>query len=98
MNVSLTPELDEFVHTKVESGMYHSASEVVREGLRILKERDEVRAKALSELRQAIESGKDRIERGEYTEHDASSLDHLLGEIREIAANRLEPQKRRGAA
>lgn len=36
MNVSLTPELEKFVQGKVESGLYHSASEVIREGLRLL--------------------------------------------------------------
>jgi antitoxin ParD1/3/4 len=38
MNVSLTPELEKFVGTKVESGRYNSASEVVREALRLLEE------------------------------------------------------------
>ena len=50
MNISLTPELDNFVEGKVKSGLYHSASEVIREGLRLLKERDvlqEVRVEAL---------------------------------------------------
>ena len=42
MNVSLTPELDKFVASKVESGRYTSASEVVREALRLLEERDRV--------------------------------------------------------
>jgi antitoxin ParD1/3/4 len=46
MNVSLTPELDEFVAGKVESGRYTSASEVVREALRLLEEHD--RAKIAS--------------------------------------------------
>ena len=45
MNVSLMPELEEFVDGKVESGLYNNASEVVREGLRLLKERDENRLK-----------------------------------------------------
>ncbi len=40
MNVSLTPELDQFVVTKVASGRYTSGSEVVREALRLLEERD----------------------------------------------------------
>ena len=40
MNVSLTPELEEFVSTKVRSGRYNSASEVVREALRLPEERD----------------------------------------------------------
>ena len=41
MNVSLTPELEELVNEKVRSGLYHTASEVVREALRLLKQRDD---------------------------------------------------------
>lgn len=43
MNVSLTPQLEEFVRRKVESGLYNNASEVIREGLRLLIERDAVK-------------------------------------------------------
>lgn len=43
MNVSLTPELDKFVANKVETGRYNSASEVVREALRLLEEHDRAR-------------------------------------------------------
>jgi antitoxin ParD1/3/4 len=53
MNVSLTPELEKFVAGKVESGLYNNASEVVREGLRLLKEHDEIRMK----WRESIERG-----------------------------------------
>ena len=53
MNVSLTPELEQFVQGKVESGLYNNASEVIREGLRLLKEHDEVRLR----WRQQIERG-----------------------------------------
>ena len=53
MNVSLTPELEKFVESKVESGLYNNASEVVREGLRLLKEHDEIRLK----WREQIERG-----------------------------------------
>jgi antitoxin ParD1/3/4 len=53
MNVSLTPELERFVHAKVEGGLYNNASEVVREGLRLLKEQDEVRLR----WREQIERG-----------------------------------------
>jgi antitoxin ParD1/3/4 len=53
MNVSLTPELEKFVEGKVESGLYNNASEVVREGLRLLKEHDEIRVK----WREQIERG-----------------------------------------
>ena len=40
MNVSLTPELEKLVQDKVTSGLYQTASEVIREALRLLKERD----------------------------------------------------------
>jgi len=53
MNVSLTSELERFVQAKVESGLYNNASEVIREGLRLLKEHDEVRR-----------TWRDQIERG----------------------------------
>jgi antitoxin ParD1/3/4 len=53
MNVSLTPELERFVDDKVESGLYNNASEVVREGLRLLKEHDEIRLR----WREQIERG-----------------------------------------
>jgi antitoxin ParD1/3/4 len=41
MNVSLTPELEALVNDKVRSGLYQTASEVVREALRLLKNRDD---------------------------------------------------------
>ena len=50
MNVSLTPELEKFVTAKVNAGRYNSASEVVREALRLLEENDRVRAHQLKEF------------------------------------------------
>lgn len=40
MNVLLTPELEKFIAEKVESGKYSSAEEVIREGLRLLREHE----------------------------------------------------------
>src|SRR5262249_10594758 len=57
MNVSLTPELEKIVDQKVKSGLYNSASEVVREGLRLLQQRDEVREAKLNSLRAEIQKG-----------------------------------------
>jgi len=57
MNISLTPELENYISGKVASGLYHSSSEVVREGLRLLKERDTLREIQLNELRQQIQAG-----------------------------------------
>lgn len=52
MNVSLTPELEKFVNDKVKSGMYYSASEVIGEGLRLLRERDELKQRRVEEVQQ----------------------------------------------
>jgi antitoxin ParD1/3/4 len=65
MNVSLTPELEQLVQDKVSSGLYNSASEVVREALRLLQERDEVRKVRLEELRREIARGVEAADRGE---------------------------------
>lgn len=59
MNISLTPQLEELVKAKVGSGLYGSASEVVREGLRLLEERDRYRAMRLEGLRAEIQKGLD---------------------------------------
>ena len=48
MNVSLTSELEQYVREKVNSGMYYSASEVIREGLRLLKEREQLQPKKIT--------------------------------------------------
>jgi antitoxin ParD1/3/4 len=64
MNVSLTKELEGIVEQKVKSGMYNSASEVVREGLRLLQQRDEIREAKLNALRAEIQKGIDDLEAG----------------------------------
>lgn len=68
MNVSLTPELEKFVASKVESGRYHSASEVVREALRLLEERDQVKTAQLTEFNQELGRRLDALDRGERVE------------------------------
>jgi antitoxin ParD1/3/4 len=54
MNVSLTPELEQFVQTKVATGRYNSASEVVREALRLLEDHEQARAVQLAEFNQEL--------------------------------------------
>jgi antitoxin ParD1/3/4 len=65
MNVSLTPELEALVAEKVESGRYTSASEVIREALRLLEEQDQLRQKRLLEVKRKIDRGLEQLERGE---------------------------------
>lgn len=59
MNINLSPQLESMVREKVSSGLYTSASEVVREALRLMQEKDELRATRLGELRQEIKAGLD---------------------------------------
>jgi antitoxin ParD1/3/4 len=65
MNVSLTPELEKFVSTKVESGRYNSASEVVREALRLLEEHDQARAVQFAAFNQELGRRLDSLDRGQ---------------------------------
>lgn len=57
MNVNLTPHLEDLIKKKVASGLYNSASEVVREALRLMDEQDRLRAVKLDQLRQDIRDG-----------------------------------------
>ncbi len=59
MNINLTPQLEEMVRTKVSSGLYNSASEVVREALRLMEREDQMRAATLARIRQDIQEGLD---------------------------------------
>ena len=89
MNVSLTPELEQYVNGKVQSGLYHSASEVIRAGLRLLKEKDEVHQKKIQELRRDIQVGIDQAERGQVSTFNQQTLEEIKTEGRKrLAAER----------
>lgn len=66
MNINLTPQLEEMVRAKVLSGLYNSASEVVREALCLMEREDQVRAGTLAQLRQDIQEGLDSGSAGEF--------------------------------
>ena len=88
MHVSLTPELDQYVHGKVESGRYNSASEVVREALRIMQERDEVRSIQLAEMRIKIQEGVLALKAGDYVEGTSRQLlEAAIGRSRQRIAS-----------
>ncbi len=80
MNVSLTPELEERIHERVRSGRYTSASEVVREALRLLEDRDELRRLRLAELRTQVAAGLDSLDRGQARDGDAV-IDEILDDL-----------------
>jgi len=68
MNFSLTPALEKFIRERAESEDYNNASEVVREALRLLKQREELQALKLERLRQAVHAGDTALADGSYTE------------------------------
>jgi antitoxin ParD1/3/4 len=83
MNVSLTPELERRIAEKVESGLYTTASEVVREGLRLLFSRADLLEEQTALLRAEIEVGLDELDRG-----DVVPMDVAFAEARERVASR----------
>ena len=68
MNISLTEEIEEFVRRKVESGRYSSAAEVIRAGLRLLDQEDELGSARLPAIRARVEEGIAQAERGELVD------------------------------
>jgi antitoxin ParD1/3/4 len=69
--ISRPPELEAFVESRVASGRYQSASDVVRAALRLLETDERDREAALAEVRQKIQLGLDQIQRGEVFDGEA---------------------------
>jgi antitoxin ParD1/3/4 len=71
MNVSLTPELERLVQRKVQSGRYSSASEVVREALRLMEQHDQQRTLNLETVRSSITAGMESLRAGRGVEGES---------------------------
>ena len=95
MNVSLTPRLEDFVKQKVASGLYNSASEVIREALRRLDEHDRVREIRIEELRKQVAVGIAQLDRGEYTEYDEDSLKQMFEDVKIRGRERLAEERKK---
>ena len=78
MNVSLSAELARFVEEEVAGGDYVSASEVVRDALRIMRRDREVEDVKLHLQREAIDVGLRQAERGEFSDR---SIDEIAEEV-----------------
>ncbi len=81
MNVSLTPELEKIVAERVTSGRYASASEVIREALRLLEERDQ-----LNQLREEVRRGLEQLDQGRHQPFDEQALNRVKRRGRERVA------------
>ncbi len=91
-NISLTPYFERLVDKRVASGRYGSASEVVREGLRLLEERDRTREAAFKKVKRKVAVGLAQARGGKLLDGDAV-FDELLRKL-----PRTKPVRRRGAA
>ena len=88
LNITLTPELATLIDQTMSRGIYHSTSEVVLAGLRLLNQQDET---ILRQLKEEIAIGSDQLERGEskvfYSGEELA--DHIETEGRKLLANRV---------
>jgi antitoxin ParD1/3/4 len=88
VNVSLGPVFDQFVAELLASGLYQSQSEILRDGLRLLKEREDLKQLRLNELRRAIAMGSSEADRGEFVDGPA-----VFAELRTQGLNKKRPRK-----
>ena len=83
VNISITPELDAFLQSRVNSGRYQTTSEVVREALRLLERQERERDEAFEQLKAKLERGATEAEHGELLDGNAT-----FNELREMIEER----------
>jgi len=86
MNLQLTPELEELVQSKMNSGRYSSASEVVREALGLMEERDRLLVARKDEIRNKIADGLQSLRLGKGVDGEAV-FDRIEVEIDDLERN-----------
>src|SRR5258705_7363962 len=89
VNISLTPELDAFLQSRVKSGRYQTSSEVVREALRLLQRQERERDEAFKQLKAKLERGAGQAARGELLDGD-----QLFEELRDLIEERRRAKKK----
>jgi antitoxin ParD1/3/4 len=96
-NVNLTEHLDHFVEAGIASGRFSNASEVVREGLRRLEQREQEDHARIEWLRAAAQEGIDDIERGDFIELGSDSDIHrfMQGIVQEAIDGRRTGSRKR---
>ncbi len=99
MNVSLTPELEELISKKVKSGMYNSASEVIREGLRRMFKEDSIKPQItetqrlqMEELQSEVMKGVEQMRNGQSRQYN--SVDEMFDEITAEAKKEFEARNK----
>jgi antitoxin ParD1/3/4 len=96
-NVNLTEHFDRFIESGVTSGRFSNASEVVREGLRLLEQREEENRAKIEWLRAAAKEGFDDIESGDYvTLRSGQEIDDFVDRVRRDVSRKPVVEKTRG--
>ena len=86
MNISLTPELDNWIAQKIKSGMYKSSSELIREGLRLLQLRDEQRTRMIEELRNELLVGVKQLDADKSTKFEQKLINKVKRDAQKMFA------------
>ena len=93
-NVNLTEHFGRFIETGIKSGRFSNASEVVREGLRLLEQREQEDQAKLEWLRTAAKEGFDDADRGDYvTLSSDQEIDDFVDQVRREVSERLVAEK-----
>ena len=84
MHISLTPELENRVKSRVESGLYNNASEVIREALRFMDTHEDwINEIKVARLREQLSLGIAQLDRGEgFNIASKEALDQLFDDIK----------------
>jgi antitoxin ParD1/3/4 len=77
MNISLTPQLEKLVQDRVKSGRYTSASEVIREALRLMEAHDRALDQGLTRLQSDVKEGLRALDAGKSTPFDDEALERI---------------------
>jgi antitoxin ParD1/3/4 len=91
-NVVLSDHQHEFVETQVQSGRYQNASEVLREGLRLMEERERIEDAKLKVLQLVANKGWEDVAAGRYTDVTDDRLDDFIAHLGLQASQRTMTQ------
>jgi antitoxin ParD1/3/4 len=93
-NVNLTEHFDRFIEAGITSGRFSNASEVVREGLRLLEQREQEDEARIAWLRGAAKEGFDAADRGDYVSlRSDREVDDFVDRVRREVAEKLAAKK-----
>jgi antitoxin ParD1/3/4 len=84
MHINLSPEMEKFVQSKVDSGFYSNASEVIRDAIRRMREDED----KIAALRKALQVGDDQLDKGEGAQYSPELLTRLTEKAKDNARRR----------